>query len=93
MCWSCNPYCGGCKPPKPKPRKCEGCGKYNFDPQDTLCRKCGHLLPEVIAPATVMCLYVNGLCANPCRRHLTAPEDGDTKTCNYRTVPEQGLTK
>jgi hypothetical protein len=87
MCWSCNPYCGGCKPPQPRPRKCEFCGKFNFAPQDTLCKKCGRPLPAIIPPKTVMCLYVDDLCANPCRRHLTAPVDGQPKDCKYRTIP------
>jgi len=91
MCWSCNPYCGGCKPPQPRPRKCEGCGKFNFDPQEKLCKKCGRPLPEIIPPAIVMCLYVGELCANPCRRHKNTPEDGKLKSCNYRTAPEQDV--
>ncbi|HBQ85424.1 MAG TPA: hypothetical protein DD811_02945 [Syntrophomonas sp.] len=89
MCWSCNPYCGGCKPPKPKPRKCTNCGKFNFNEQATKCEKCGADLPELVPPPTVMCLYVGQLCANPCRRHLTPSDDGELKTCKYRTVPKR----
>lgn len=89
MCWSCNPYCGGCKPPKPKPRKCSSCGKFNFNEKADKCEKCGAELPAIVPPATVMCLYVGQLCANPCRRHEKPPEDGVLKTCNFKTDPSE----
>ncbi|SDF73453.1 hypothetical protein SPACI_012250 [Sporomusa acidovorans DSM 3132] len=90
MCWSCNPYCGGCKPPKDKPKKCESCGLYN-SPQLTTCKKCGADLPPTPKRPTVMCLYIGELCANPCNRHKKPPQDGKLKTCRWHT-PAQGET-
>ncbi len=84
MCWSCNPYCGGCKPPKPKPRKCS-CGKFSFEEKAVKCSKCGADLPEIIPPQPVMCLFIGQICANPCKRSTTPPEGGEVKECNYWT--------
>lgn len=49
-CWICNPYCGRCKPPMPKPVKCTHCGKHTIpDSIDPKCKKCGARLtgPEI----------------------------------------------
>ncbi len=92
MCWSCNPYCGGCKPPKPKPRKCPACKAFNFGEEDK-CKRCGGPLPERVPPPTVMCLYIGKLCANPCLRHKKSPEEGTEAVCIWHTPakePEQG---
>lgn len=87
MCWSCNPYCGGCKPPKEKPRACPVCGTYNF-PEYKNCKKCGAELPPPPKRPTVMCLYVEDLCANPCNKHKKPSQDGIVKTCKWRTPPK-----
>ncbi len=91
MCWSCNPYCGGCKPPKPKPRKCPNCKAYCFDEERKNCPKCGAVLPEHVPPPTVMCLYIGQLCANPCLRHKKAPEEGTEAACIWHTPPKDSV--
>ena len=87
MCWSCNPYCGGCKPPKPKPIKCPSCGIYSFKDLKN-CERCGAVMPERESPPTVMCLYIGQLCANPCQKHKKMPEDGTQGTCSWHTKPK-----
>lgn len=89
MCWSCNPYCGGCKPPKEKPVKCSVCNAYTFRDESNKCRKCGAVLPERVKPPTVMCLYIGKLCANPCNRHKKAPEEGVIVSCKWHTPPPE----
>ncbi len=84
MCWTCNPYCGGCKPPKPKPIKCEHCGTYNFSELKN-CRKCRRPLPERQPPEPVMCLYIGEMCANPCQRHKKKPDNKHDSFCKWHT--------
>ena len=90
MCWSCNPYCGGCKPPKEKPVKCPMCKAYNFRDESSVCKKCGSPLPPPIPRPTVLCLYIGQLCANPCNKHKTTSEDGTIKSCSWHTPPKSG---
>jgi hypothetical protein len=84
VCWSCNPYCGGCKPPKAKPVRCPACKAYGF-PEQKNCKRCGAPLPEPPPPVPVMCLYIGQMCANPCGRHKKTPEEGLDATCSYHT--------
>ena len=84
MCWSCNPYCGGCKPPKPKPIKCERCGAFNFDDLG-ICRKCKQVLPERPKPEAVFCRYIGAMCANPCQRHKKDPDHLAESYCKWHT--------
>jgi hypothetical protein len=84
MCWSCNPYCGGCKPPKQKPIECPACGTYN-NAKLSVCKKCGAQLPPPPKRPIVMCLYIGELCANPCDRHKKPSQDGTLKTCRWHT--------
>ncbi len=84
MCWSCNPYCGGCKPPKPKPIKCPHCHVYTF-PEKKFCKQCGVALPDLPAPQPVFCRYLGETCANPCNRHKKAPEEGIAAECKWHT--------
>jgi hypothetical protein len=89
-CWVCNPYCGKCKPPMPKPLKCAVCGKHYLpDVNAKKCIKCGADLPEFepIKKVTVKCTYSGLLCANPCNRHKAIPEGGVTKPCLRNTPP------
>ncbi len=84
MCWSCNPYCGGCKPPKPKPVKCPNCKMFNF-PELTHCKKCGILLPEPPKPVPSHCLYIGQMCANPCNRRLKPPLEDEVPDCTWHS--------
>ena len=84
MCWSCNPYCGGCKPPKPKPVKCPACNTFNF-PELGHCKRCGAVLPEPPKPQPVFCQNIGQMCANPCNRHKKPPQEGTSPTCNWHT--------
>lgn len=91
MCWSCNPYCGGCKPPKERPVRCRTCKTFNFRDESNKCKNCGAVLPDPIKRPTVMCLQIGKLCANPCNRHKSAPDDGVLKTCNLHTPPKEEI--
>jgi hypothetical protein len=88
MCWSCNPYCGNCKPPKEKPRLCVKCHAANFDTSLTKCRKCGADLPARVPPPIVKCKYSGMICANPCGKHKKAPLDGRILPCKLNTPPK-----
>lgn len=93
MCWSCNPYCGNCKPPKEKPIMCPHCKKFNFDITDEpmKCKKCGSVLPERPARPIVNCLYSEMICANPCGKYKNPPEDGIIRPCKHNTPPKNQL--
>jgi len=92
MCWSCNPYCGKCKPPKEKLKKCPQCKHYNF-PELKNCKKCGAILPESAPRPTVMCIYIDKLCANPCGKYKEPPKNGITEqTCKWHTPPKNEST-
>ncbi|MBU2702337.1 hypothetical protein Ga0466249_003464 [Sporomusaceae bacterium BoRhaA] len=88
MCWSCNPYCGGCKPPKERPVKCLVCHSLTFRDSTNLCKKCGAILPAPTPRPTVMCLYIGKMCSNPCNRHKALPKDGNETTCQWHTPPK-----
>lgn len=87
MCWSCNPYCGGCKPPKPKPIKCPVCNTYCF-PELKYCKRCGTVLPELSKPEPVLCLYIGKVCATPCNKHKKPPQEGQANTCSWHSAPD-----
>jgi len=89
MCWSCNPYCGGCKPPKPRPVRCPFCNVFNF-PDRTSCVRCAHTLPPVPRPSPVICLYIGESCANPCQRHKKPPAEGEDPYCLWHTPLDSG---
>lgn len=84
----CNPYCGLCKPPKPRPRICPKCRTANFRPQDTNCKKCGEGLPAFIPPPVVLCNFCGLTCANPCGKSKQAVPDGGFQLCHLRTIPK-----
>lgn len=84
MCLVCNLYCGGCKPPKPKPIKCENCGTYNFHDL-TICRKCKQILPKRLELEPVYCRYIEEICANPCHRHKKEPDKHAYSYCKFHT--------
>lgn len=90
MCWSCNPICGGCRPPRKRPVKCPECGAYNaFDIErgtEKLCSKCGADLTEAATPEPLLCKYCGEMCYNPCRKAKQDPEDGDLRTCTMRST-------
>lgn len=87
MCWSCNPFCGGCKPPRPKPVKCPGCKTFCF-PELKQCQRCGTLLPEPERPEPVMCLSIGKMCATPCNKHRKPPLEGQVNTCKWHRPPD-----
>ncbi len=97
MCWSCNPLCGGCRPPRKKAVQCPECGTYNvFDieiqqpPVQRLCKKCGVDLTEAATPKVVQCKRSGLLCANPCRQHTKTSQDGGLIECQNNTPPPPG---
>jgi hypothetical protein len=91
MCWSCNPICGGCRPPRKRPAKCPDCNTYNiFDiagnrmakPQ---CKKCAADLTQIALPPAMLCAYSNLMCYNPCKKAKSKP-DGESHECVLRVT-------
>lgn len=91
MCWSCIPWCGKCKPPKERLKKCPDCSHYNF-PELKKCKRCGATLPESVKPPTVMCLYIGKLCANPCGKYKAPSKDGVIHECKWHTPANESTT-
>lgn len=85
MCWSCNPFCGNCKPPKPRPKICPNCKTLNMDDPDepVKCKKCGADLPMRPPIEPVHCLFSDTICKTPCRKHKEPPKDGVPRPCKY----------
>lgn len=92
MCWSCNPYCGGCKPPKPKPVKCPKCKSFSF-PELRNCKKCGEPLPEPPKPQPVMCLFIKEVCTNPCSRSKRPPKDDEEQVCKWHNEADSSKAR
>jgi len=95
MCWSCNPYCGNCKPPKERPIICPQCKKVyiNITDEPMKCKKCGSVLPKRPPRPIVNCLYSGLICANPCGKYKDPPKDGIIKPCKLNTPPKDPLDK
>jgi len=94
MCWSCNPRCGGCRPPRQRAVKSPQCGTFNlFDIEirDPVvmrhCKKCGLDLTGEATPVAVLCKRSGKPCANPCRQHTKEPGDGGLVDCKMNTPP------
>lgn len=73
MCWSCNPICGGCRPPRKRPVKCPECGMFNAVDLEHFsrpnpCTKCGFDLTDLALPEPVTCTICGEVCYNPCRK-------------------------
>lgn len=85
MCIGCNPFCGRCKPPLPRPRKCPDCGRFTMDTAELVCSNCGAELPKPMQPKTEFCNFSGQMCANPCGqrfRHVKTYVN-----CANRTIP------
>lgn len=92
-CWSCNPFCGRCKPPRARPVQCPDCQTYNSPDfnQSNQCRKCGAELPvQAAVSRVVLCFYSGLLCANPCQKHTFVGKDGVVRPCRMNTPPPEG---
>ena len=81
MCWSCNPICGGCRPPRKRPVKCPECGMFNAVDLEHFskpnpCTKCGFDLTDLALPEPVTCTICGEVCYNPCRKGKTEQPDG-----------------
>lgn len=73
MCWSCNPLCGGCRPPRKRAVACPECGALNVVDLEHFhegnpCSRCGADLTAAALPAPVTCRVCGETCYNPCRK-------------------------
>lgn len=88
MCWSCNPICGGCRPPRKRPVKCPECGAFNAVDLERggrkLCVKCEADLTELATPKPKVCRYCGEICYNPCRKADQDPPGGEIGRCQVR---------
>ena len=76
-CWSCNPFCGKCKPPYRK-AICPKCGKLTIVPKEKYlasteiqCANCGEDITDLIYVHPVYCHFSELICAYPCGRKDT----------------------
>ena len=64
-CMSCNPFCGKCRPPHPKPVVCKACGRLVMRGryEKWVCPRCGAALPP---RERFRCNWTGLLCDIPC---------------------------
>lgn len=91
MCWSCNPICGGCRPPRKRPVKCPDCGAFNAVNLEHVaeanpCTKCGKDLTELAMPKPVVCSICREICYNPCRKGSNDEPAETVQPCNVRVA-------
>lgn len=88
MCWSCNPLCGSCRPPRKKAVKCPECGAFNAVDIEhggrKYCSKCSADLTELAMPTPKICKLCGEICYNPCRKADKEPEGGELSPCPVR---------
>lgn len=89
MCWSCNPICGGCRPPRKRPVKCPACGMFN--PIDlehftatNPCSRCGLDLTNDAIPEPIVCSACDEICYNPCRKGKEERDQDQKEICRSR---------
>lgn len=91
MCWSCNPICGGCRPPRKRPVKCPECGAFNAINLEHMartnpCSKCGFDLTELATPEPVVCTICDEICYNPCTSGKTEQPVEEKRECKVRVT-------
>lgn len=80
-CYVCNPQCGRCRQPRPRPVRCSSCDSLVMvDHLGDPCPKCGGVLPEF---KSIHCLYTQRDCAVPCMRARTEHESGQAQICPW----------
>lgn len=89
MCWSCNPICGGCRPPRKRPVKCPECATFNaidleHFSEPNPCSKCGHDLTSLALPEAVICTICEEVCYNPCRKGKEEQLSENKGVCQMR---------
>lgn len=93
MCWSCNPICGSCRPPRKRPVKCSECGRPNVVDLEhfsdvNLCTKCGFDITDLAIPTPVICNISGEQCFNPCRKGKEPRTTEDFQRCaNIKETP------
>ncbi len=90
MCWSCNPICGGCRPPRIRAIQCPECGGFNACDIEHLedvyeCESCGADITELAMPEPAICQLCGEICYNPCKRSRT-PLDSGIQSCQMRVT-------
>lgn len=95
LCWSCNPLCGKCTPPRMVGITCPECGaiavfdyQMTSQPEPRNCKSCGHDLTWMTVPRAAFCGRYQIECGNPCAQAKQDPaEEGELGTCPSRSVP------
>lgn len=95
LCWSCNPLCGKCTPPRMVGVTCPECGTiavFNYqltaDPDRQSCAKCGCDLTWMTVPKPAYCKRFQIECGNPCAQARQDVAEGiDAGVCPSRTEP------
>ena len=82
VCWICNPYCGKCRPPDPKPVTCAECGEFVMLERNDLwiCSRCGSDLPR---RKVYRCNWTGRECDIPCMRNVQANATGLLHACPW----------
>lgn len=81
-CMSCNPFCGKCRPPHPKPVVCESCGKLVMRGryEKWACPRCGVALPP---RERLRCNWTGLLCDIPCMYNVRENPTGELHPCRW----------
>ena len=81
-CMSCNPFCGKCRPPHPKPVVCPSCGKLvmvgRYDAW--VCPRCAGALPR---RERLRCNWTGLWCDIPCMYNIRDNETGELHPCRW----------
>ncbi len=91
MCWSCNPICGGCRPPRIRAVQCPECDGFNACDIEHLqdsyeCEICEADITDLAIPEPAICKMCGEICYNPCKRSRKELEDGELIPCQMRVV-------
>lgn len=80
-CYVCNPQCGRCRQPRPRPIRCSSCDSLVMvDHLGDPCPKCGGVLPGF---KSIACAYTQRDCVVPCMRATTPHESGEAQACPW----------
>ncbi len=90
-CMVCNPFCGRCRPPQPKPMKCDSCGKLALRTRYETweCNHCGAPLPP---RPKIKCNWSGRMCDVPCMYNAMDNPTGELHPCRWPPVAKRSAT-
>lgn len=81
-CMVCNPFCGKCRAPHPKPAHCATCDRLvmRARTESWVCPDCGNVLPP---RPRMLCNWSGIYCDIPCMYNLRENATGETHPCRW----------